>query len=148
MHLNFFRHAYNVPMNIVNSFVIKVLLQITMKIDGNFFANLKSNLIYCLPIIQNYIKSNSSQNDCIYTLEEFILNNEANVSYLTFVKIIQFFYQENILEEEIILNWFYEAENLPDHDTEEQAKLRKSKEIQLFIKWLEEAEEESSNSEE
>lgn len=135
-------------MNVVNSFVIKVLLQITLKLEGNFFANFKSNLIYCLPIIQNYIKSRSSQNDCIYTLEEFLLNNEDHVSCLNFVKIIQYFYQENILEEEIILNWFYKAENLPDHGTEEQAKLRKSKEIQLFIKWLEEAEEESSSNEE
>lgn len=153
LEINSSKHAYNVPVNEVNALVIKALLNLARNSNnqqqGNsnhhFLQTINSNLKYGLPIIRNYIKSISSQNDCIYAVEEFQLQNKESISSLYLVKIIEFLYEENILEEDLILKWFYRPKSLSNHLTSEQETLRKSKEIGLFIKWLEEAEEESSD---
>ncbi|KAH9529784.1 DnaJ sub C member 3, variant 4 [Dermatophagoides farinae] len=145
LEINSSKHAYNVPVNEVNSLVIKAVLNLALNSDGNFSSTVKSNLKYGLPIIQNYIKSISSQNDCIYSIEEFQLQNKELVTSLHLIKIIKFLYEENVLEEDLILKWFYKPKSLSDHVTSEQETLRKSKEVGLFIKWLEEAEEESTD---
>lgn len=138
LEINSSKHAYNVPVNEVNSLVIKAVLNLALNSDGNFSSTVKSNLKYGLPIIQNYIKSISSQNDCIYSIEEFQLQNKELVTSLHLIKIIKFLYEENVLEEDLILKWFYKPKSLSDHVTSEQETLRKSKEVGLFIKWLEE----------
>lgn len=145
LEINSSKHAYNVPVNEVNSLVIKAVLNLALNSDENFSSTIKSNLKYGLPIIQNYIKSISSQNDCIYSIEEFQLQNKELVTSLHLIKIIKFLYEENVLEEDLILKWFYKPKSLSDHVTSEQETLRKSKEVGLFIKWLEEAEEESTD---
>ncbi|KAI7692881.1 40S ribosomal protein S19 [Sarcoptes scabiei] len=147
LEINSSKHAYNVPVKEVNSIVTRALLNLSLTAQKNLYPILKSNLDYGLPIIQNYIKSNESQNNCLYTIEEFHLNNRDRVTSIILVKIIQYLYEKNVLEEDIILDWFYKPNILPDHERAEQTMLRSYKEIQLFIKWLEEAEVETSDEE-
>ncbi|KAH9414859.1 DnaJ sub C member 3, partial [Dermatophagoides pteronyssinus] len=125
LEINSSKHAYNVPVNEVNALVIKALLNLARNSNnqqqGNsnhhFLQTINSNLKYGLPIIRNYIKSISSQNDCIYAVEEFQLQNKESISSLYLVKIIEFLYEENILEEDLILKWFYRPKSLSNHLT-------------------------------
>lgn len=142
------RHAYNVPMKDVNSLVIKAILNLACQSeDKDYFSVVKSHLNHLLPLVRNYIRSDESQNDCIYALEEYCLNNESILTPMNFIKIIQYLYDNSVLDEDIIVSWFKEPKMLPDHETEDQKKLRSRKEVILFIKWLLEAEEESSSDE-
>lgn len=134
-------------MNEVNSLVIKAILKLAQKDDKDFLTLVKYQLKHLLPLVQNYIRSVESQNDCIYALEEFYLSNENILTSLIFTKIIQYLYDENILDEDVILSWYFKPKILEDHETIEQKKLRSEKEITLFVKWLNEAEEESSDDE-
>lgn len=129
----------------VNSNLIKALLKLAEEKD-NFDKAVREYFDHMLPMIKNYIRSIDSQKDCIYAIEEFfLLNNQYKPA--TFTKILDYLYDNNVLEEDLIISWFKKPQSLPDHEIEEQQTLRSQKEIRLFIKWLEEAEEESSEEE-
>lgn len=147
LEVNSSKHAYNVPMNEVNSLVVKAILKLIQNDGDDFFETLKNHMKYMLLVIKNYIRCNNvdSQNDCIYTIEEFFLNNEETLKYIDFSKTIQFLYNENVLDEEVIFAWFYKPKSLPDHELEDQKQFRSQKQIILLINWLKEAEEESSD---
>lgn len=132
-------------MNEVNSLVLKAILKLTHQAEGEFLVVLKEHMKYMLPVLKNYIRSFESQNDCIYSIEEFYLNNEDTIKPVIFAKIIQYLYNQNVLSEEIILPWFNNPNSLPDHEIEDQKRLRSQKELILFVKWLSEAEEESDS---
>ena len=131
----------------VNSLVLKAILKLAHQESGDFFVILKEYMKHMLPVIKNYIRSHESQNDCIYSIEEFYLNNEDTIKPVVFAKIVQYLYNENVLEEEIILTWFKKPNSLPDHEVEDQRRLRTQKELILFTNWLASAEEESSDEE-
>lgn len=145
LEINSSKHAYNVPMNEVNSLVLKAILKLTHQAGGDFLVTLKEHMKYMLPVIQNYIRSDESQKDCIYSLEEFYLSNDDTIKPVVFVKILQYLYDKNVLSEETILPWFNEPDYLPEHEVKDQKRLRGQKELILFTKWLSEAEEESDS---
>lgn len=127
----------------VNSLLIKALLKLAEE-KGEFHKTIREYLDHMLPMIKNYIRSIDSQRDCIYAIEEFfLLNNNYKPVILT--KIIDYLYDKNILEEDLIISWYKQPQSLPDHEIKEQTNLRAQKEIKLFIKWLEEAEEEDDD---
>lgn len=97
-----------------------------------------------LPVVRNYIRSDQSQCDCIYAIEEFFLTNEHSLKPIAFIKCIQYLYEKDLFDEDTILDWYSKPKSLPDHEIEQQKKLRTQKEVQMFVSWLQEAEEESS----
>lgn len=131
----------------VNSLVLKAILKLAQQENADYYTTLNEYIKYLLPLIKNYIRSLESQKDCIYSIEEFCLNHEDILTPRVFIKIIQFLYDQNVLDEELIINWFSKPSSLPDHEVEDQKRLRSQKEVRLFMKWLNEAEEESSDEE-
>ena len=59
------------------------------------------------------------------------------------MKIIHHLYEKDVLEEELILNWFNQPCSLPDNEIEDQERLRSQKAVISYINWFNEAEEEA-----
>merc|ERR1711881_356381 len=103
----------------------------------SYFTCLKKILQYCLGLLEKYIKTASSQMDCLRALEDCALAETDVASCM--IKILMFLYENDILSEDSILKWnadVREGEN-------EQASRELRTKITKFIQWLEEAEEES-----
>ena len=102
-----------------------------------------------LPLIKNYIKTQNSQKDCLLSLEEFTLSNINTTSMNLLTKMISFLYEKEILEEDVILNWYESPSTISsllfdiEYDIKDQTFLRQQKSILTFVQWLKEAEEES-----
>lgn len=144
LEINSSKHAYNITMKEVNTLLMKAILELPLQKSNispqEYFPKLKPLIIQLLPLIKNYIKSEESQKDCLIALETFAISNENNRSSL--LKILHLLYEKDILPEEVILNWYQHPSVLMEHDPAQQKEIRKQ--IQPFIKWLMEAEEESS----
>ena len=130
----------------LNALVIKAILDLPECEDSPsaYFSRLKPALDHLLPLIRNYIKSKDSQNDCITSIEEYSLVNVKRITPLVFVKLINYLYENEVIKEDIIVEWHQNPKPLAEFDLEEQEQLRAQKPIQGFIQWLKEAEEESS----
>ncbi|CAG2161273.1 unnamed protein product [Oppiella nova] len=150
LEINSSKHAYNVPMKDLNFLVIKAILDLPNSAvnPSAYFAQLKPSLDHLLPLIRNYIKSKESQNDCIEAIEDYCLKDCQRITPIMFVKLINYLYDNEVLREDVILEWHTNAKPLPELDLEEQESLRSHKAIQGFIQWLTEAEEESSSDDE
>ena len=116
----------------------------------------------------NYIRSEESQTDCIYSIE--VGYDEVNLSlgfadvlnvFITcmqkvsvadqcvrssLVKILHHLYNNDVLSEEVILEWHRNPKTAADDDQDDLA-TRQSirKQVTSFITWLQEAEEESES---
>lgn len=131
----------------LNALVMKAILDLpeTDYTLSAYFSQLKPILDHLLPLIKNYIKSKDSQKDCISSIEEYSLQRTRRLSPSELIKIINYLYDEEVLNEDVITSWYKKAEPLPEFTLSEQNKLREHKAIKLFVKWLEEAEEESDS---
>ncbi|XP_076343757.1 eukaryotic translation initiation factor 2B subunit epsilon isoform X2 [Tachypleus tridentatus] len=146
LEVNSSKYAYNVTMKEVNTLVMKAILEIPKQGSQEplqpqvYLVALKPLLSQLLPLMKNYVRSKESQLDCLSALEEFgIVNEELGVIIM---KVLHFLYEKDILSEPVILEWYSNPPVLGDLDPAEQNLLRRK--VQPFIKWLEEAEEESS----
>lgn len=115
----------------------------------DYYKILKPVINYVEPIINNYMKTKSAQKDCLCAIKDMICkNSKLMLAYAG--NILQLFYDEDILGEDIIIDWYEqnfsdskgdgEHEHEEDHDTHEAIK----KALLPFITWLKEAEEDSS----
>lgn len=142
-------------MNDLNKLVIKVILDLpdsgssdsSGKSTSAYIERLVPILNHLLPLIQNYIKSRESQFDCITSIEEHCLLKAERMTPIVFVKLVNYLYDKDVVKEDVILEWYRKVIPLAEFDHREQQELRSSKAVQGFIKWLEEAEEESSSDE-
>jgi len=75
--------------------------------------------------------------EALAAIEDFFLEHEALSTSMA--KVLMAFYQLEILAEETILSWFSQKDM-----TDKGRQLRKNQQLQRFIQWLKEAEEESS----
>lgn len=128
--------------------VVKSILALPSLMGGEHEYSTKKVLpilTKLLPLFKNYVKSPETQKDCLIALEEFALANSDNMSSGVLVKVIHYLYDKEVLAEQIILRWVNHPSPLSEWDLVEQQHLRKGAEIQLFKRWLEEAEEESSD---
>lgn len=154
---SFHRHAFNIPIDEVNILVIQALLhlpdQLKGRFEGDFFSQLKSIFTIFLNLIKNYIKSHDSQVMCLQALEQFSLNRKEMMTTPRLCKLIMMLYEEDVLEDEAIIDWYSNVRPLPQLlvfgdesvEADAQVKLRKEDVLVKFIKWLEEAEEESDS---
>ena len=150
LEINSSRYAYNVTMNKVTYNVIKAILSLPFHYlseekeiltNLDYHKNLKRVVTYFYPIILNYVKTEDAQDDCLHAIEEVASTTQELLPFLQLL--LHMLYDRDVLSEEKILEW-YESKD-KDIDSHEKNKVRAA--VQPFIKWLEEAEEDSSDSE-
>ncbi|XKL63359.1 hypothetical protein PGB90_005723 [Kerria lacca] len=140
LEINSSRYAYNVTVNEVNYNILRAILSIQMNQEKptmkEILQHVDSKLKYFTPILRNYIKNEEAQRDCLPAIEDVVFTSDKLKTISP--KIIQFLYDKDILSEEIILSWFDDISKNDVHNV---------KNILIpFIKWLNEAEEESDES--
>ncbi|XP_043685945.1 translation initiation factor eIF-2B subunit epsilon isoform X3 [Vespula pensylvanica] len=148
LEINSSRYAYNVTMREVTYNVIKAILSLPLHYlseikvpvnNQNYQKNLKIMINYFQPIILNYIKTDVAQEDCLHAVEEV---GSVTQELLPFLQhLLHLFYDRDILTEDKILEW-YESNDEKDEIQDKKVKIA----VQPFIKWLQEAEEDSSES--
>ncbi|XP_052280601.1 translation initiation factor eIF-2B subunit epsilon-like [Dreissena polymorpha] len=156
LEINSLKHAYNISIKELTGLVVKVLL------DQPFSENpslsgaqalkvLTDSLKRHLMVLKNYIKNEESQRQCLEAIEDFASASSAHLQLVT--KVIHFLYEADVLLEQTILKWYRQVpsnrnrgNNSDDEDLEDRdnkhAEVRKQ--VAPLIKWLEEADEESS----
>lgn len=151
LETNSLKHAYNIAIAEVYQSVLRALLEIPFL--GNPGVPEKQLVAATLRhvagykgLLSNYIKKRNEQLDCLHTIEEFVIEHEPALCILT--PVVQYLYQEDLLAEEVILEW-YEAQ-IDDDDEEEDEEereqhLRVRNKIKAFVTWLKEADEESDD---
>ncbi|XP_038671934.1 translation initiation factor eIF-2B subunit epsilon isoform X1 [Scyliorhinus canicula] len=146
LEINSLKYAYNITMKDVIQITINVILDIPLQTHGagasaaQYSNTLISLLKKWAPVFKNYIKRTADHQTCLASFEEFFTEHE--VLWPALVKALMALYQLEVLAEETILAWFSQ-----NASTEKGKKLRKHQGLQRFIKWLEEAEVESSEGE-
>lgn len=136
LEINSSRYAYNVTVKEVNFYMVKGILFVgnTINMDTKqFITHMASKINYFLPLFKNYIKNDAAQEDCLDAFENFAEENETLCSVLG--KLLHKLYDKDILSEDIVTKWFDKLEASP---------LKKS--VEPFVKWLQEADEESEDS--
>ena len=150
LEVNASRHAYAVTATqVVRSVVMSVFAiasSTAEEIDttsNTLFAEAKQKLNFFQKLIQRYVKSESSEFDCMKGIEMYCWQNNdfLNVSS----KVIHFMYDKmELLSEESILAWY---ENEDDDDDELITSANKTvseklkQKLKPFIDWLEKSDE-------
>lgn len=146
LEINSSRYAYNVSLSEVTCNVTKAILSLPLHFlsetketvnNQNYFKNLKIMIVYFHPIIQNYIKTKSAQDDCLRAMEE--VASTTNELLPCFRYLLHVFYDRDILSEDKILEWY---ESIDEFHNQKIKSI-----VRPFIKWLQEAEEDSTGSE-
>lgn len=149
LEINSSRYAYNVGIREVTYNVIKGILLLPMHYLGeekipvdntSYQKTLRAMINYFTPIILNYVKTDDAQEDCLSAIEEIAGSNEFVMNFAQ--HLVHLFYDKDVLSEDKIIEW-YNADNTNDVDGFYNEKIRKV--LQPFIKWLNEAEEDSSD---
>lgn len=146
VEINSSRYAYNANQgNVVHS-VITSLLKIAStpaspdeSLTGvKLFKEVQRVLKQFHNLLLTYTKSQATQLDCLYGIEEHAKNSQ---DFVTIAKnTIHFLYEADVLAEESILEWFQDGD---DRYPEFGPKLREQ--VKPFIDWLEEDEEDSDD---
>ncbi|XP_011497892.1 PREDICTED: translation initiation factor eIF-2B subunit epsilon [Ceratosolen solmsi marchali] len=172
LEINSSRYAYNISIRQVSYNVIKAILNLSLlhynsisKIslssnNAEYYKILKTMLNFFKPIIVNYIKTPNAQEDCLRAIEDVASSSQELI--LPYVlNLLHFFYDNDILFEEKIIEWYeQDCDDIQDtsqdcdSDNEDCLKQESKKNIARairntvapFIKWLREAEEDSSTS--
>lgn len=148
LEINSSRYAYNVSVREVTYNVIKAILSLPLHYlseinnainSQNYQKHLKIMLSYFHAIIQNYVKNEDAQDDCLRAIDDVASTIDELLSYMP--HLLHNLYDRDILSEEKILEW--QKSEIDETDTYR----RKVKDaVQPFIKWLNEAQEDSSDS--
>lgn len=134
LEINSSRYAYNMALNEVNFYVVKAALNLPAVLDST--EPIKGFMqVYAYlgeKVIKNYIKGDSSQNDCLNAIVECCEEHEKMKQKL--MHFVKFMYDRDVLTEDGIVSWYEDVES---------EWVRKA--LQPMIKWLEEAESEESD---
>lgn len=142
LEINSSRYAYNITMKGVIAIVARVVVELPLISDeelsaADYLPQLKKCMGHLIPLLRNYVKDRESQLDCLTGIEEFFTVHEEHSPSINMV--LHSLYDKDILSEEAILTW-YKSCNAAAPSTP-QCPIRK--EAAKFVKWLQEAEEES-----
>ncbi|XP_013418621.1 translation initiation factor eIF-2B subunit epsilon-like [Lingula anatina] len=141
LEINSLKHAYNITINELNGLVTKAIIAYPQRNNKDMdppklMSALKPVLAKLLPVLRNYMKNTECQLECLAALEDYSIHHPSTGAIL--MKVMQVLYNADVLSEEAILHWY---ENVPTDHADQHQKIRKK--VETFIKWLEEAEEES-----
>ncbi|XP_072747764.1 translation initiation factor eIF2B subunit epsilon [Anoplolepis gracilipes] len=146
LEINSSRYAYNVTIHEVTYNVIKAILSLPLHYlaetktpvnSQNYQKNLKTIITYFNSIILNYVKNEDAQDDCLRAIEDIASTTDELLPYTQ--HLLHQFYDRDILSEEKILEWY-------ESTSEDALHSKVKKAVQPFIKWLREAEEGSTES--
>lgn len=143
LEINSLKYAYNISLKEVMQVLSRVVLEFPLQqmdslLDPNRYCSLLLPLLKAWsPVFRNYIKRAADHLEALAAIEDFFLEHEALSTSMA--KVLMAFYQLEILAEETILSWFSQKDM-----TDKGRQLRKNQQLQRFIQWLKEAEEESS----
>nr|XP_012420086.1 PREDICTED: translation initiation factor eIF-2B subunit epsilon isoform X2 [Odobenus rosmarus divergens] len=143
LEINSLKYAYNISLKEVMQVLSHVILEFPLQqtdslLDPNRYCALLLPLLKSWsPVFRNYIKRAADHLEALAAIEDFFLEHEALSTSMA--KVLMAFYQLEILAEETILSWFSQKDL-----TDKGRQLRKNQQLQRFIQWLKEAEEESS----
>ncbi|XP_030032331.2 translation initiation factor eIF-2B subunit epsilon [Manduca sexta] len=138
LEINSSRYAYNIQLHEVNFFVVKALLSIpVISQNKNILGTIKDILKYFRPVLNNYIKTKSSIFDCLRAIEDSCikcewLENRAG-------QIVHLFYEADVVDEDSLIEWHDELK-------ESESPIANQTSIVKFFDWLQEASEESEDS--
>ncbi|XP_048720064.2 translation initiation factor eIF2B subunit epsilon [Caretta caretta] len=143
LEINSLKYAYNIGLKEVMQVLSKVVMefplqQLGTELDPQHYCVMLIPLLKnWSPVFKNYIKRASDHLDALSAIEEFFLEHDG--LHTSIAKVLMTFYQLEILAEEMILFWFSQRDA-----SDKGRQLRKNQQLQKFIQWLKEAEEESS----
>ncbi|KAK3597090.1 hypothetical protein CHS0354_021193 [Potamilus streckersoni] len=148
VEINSLKLAYNITVQELNIMVTKALLEQSIseaasQLASQVFPLMKMNLQKFLSLLKNYIKSADSQKHCLQSIEEFGSLSSLNLQLV--VKVIHILYDLEVLDEQVILKWYKQGSTSAEIVPDKQREIRQQ--VEPLIKWLEEADEESSESE-
>ncbi|XP_013864405.1 translation initiation factor eIF2B subunit epsilon [Austrofundulus limnaeus] len=142
LEINSLKYAYNISLKEVMQILTRVVLEYPFQLQGSalsasqYVALLLPLLKRWAPVFKNYVKRAQDHLDCLSAFEEHFLEQESH--WAAMAEVLMDLYQQEILEEEMILRWFSQ-----EATTDKSRQLRKNQRLQKFIQWLEEAEESS-----
>lgn len=143
------RHAYNIPFNEVTTVVIQALLKLpSASSSDQYWTQLSTSLNKFIPLLKKYIRTQESQRIFLLAIEEYYHHHASAFTCTCLVKLLNWLYDEELIEEEAIVDWFTDAPSLPELIFEETLKskrdaLRKEKLLTRFMEWLETDEDDS-----
>ncbi len=119
--------------------VYQCVLNKHFKIDQNDILGSLRYLTKFSPLIKKFIHEKKEMNSVIEITEEFC----KKLKDIKFHLITQLLFKEEILNEDVILDWFELKKNSENKDDKENVRL-----MEKFVEWLKEEEEESEDDEE
>ncbi len=140
LEVNSSRHAYAVTQGQVVQSVLISIMEISSTPPPSSSSKLLAEVRKCLmqfkELVQKYIKSKSSQSDCLKTLETYSLDNTDFLPIIA--KIIHVLYDMDVVCDESITDWFEEL----DDDSPAKEK------VQPLIDWLHDDDDDEDESSE
>ncbi|KAL1788641.1 translation initiation factor eIF-2B subunit epsilon [Sigmodon hispidus] len=146
LEINSLKYAYNISLKEVMQVLSHVVLEFPLQqmdslLDPNRYCAMLLPLLKTWdPVFKKYIKREVDHLETLAAIEDFFMEHETLVPSVA--KVLMEFYQLEILAEEAIMNWFNQKDI-----TDKGQQLRKNRQLQKFIQWLKEAEEESCGDE-
>ncbi|XP_026747180.1 translation initiation factor eIF-2B subunit epsilon [Trichoplusia ni] len=138
LEINSSRYAYNIQLHEVNFFVVRALLSMPVLAENkNVLNTVKDILKYFRPVLSNYIKTKSSIMDCLRAVEDSCIKCEWLDGKSG--QILHLLYEADVVDEDSLIEWHKDLE-------ENESPIANQTSLVKFFEWLEEASEESDDS--
>ncbi|XP_033107936.1 translation initiation factor eIF-2B subunit epsilon-like [Anneissia japonica] len=145
LEINSSKFANNVSMKELVQLVTKAIVELpnthspTVLTAKEFAAFIIPFIKTLIPLLKNYLKGSESQLDFLGSLQECCIT--IGSLCVSLPKILNILYDKDVLHEQVIVHWF---KKIPANDASPIfQQLRKN--VEPFITWLEEAEEETDS---
>lgn len=145
LEINSSRYAYNMSLNEVNFYVVKAIFSmpsLEQADEANYLKEFKLVYTYISTVLKNYIRGAEAMVDCLKAIYDCCVTGHEMLKK-KISQILCLFYNEDILADSVILKW-YDGLMMEDEEKVEWVQ----KELEKFIEWLQDEEEESSEDEE
>ena len=145
LEINSSRYAYNMSLNEVNFYVVKAIFNLPsleQADEASYLKEFKAIYTYMSSVLKNYIRGAEAMLDCLKAIYDCCVTGHE-VLRKKISQILCLFYNEDILADTVILKWY---DGLMTEDEEKVDWVQK--ELEKFIEWLQEEEEDSSEEEE
>ncbi len=138
--INASKHAYNIPINEVPMNIVKAMLDGTFTSKSEFMEHVMNSIKYYQTLLAHYIKGRDIQLSVLTTIMEAMVTKDRSF-FSVFAKIILELYNQDVLEESAILEWYKVTISCSNVEYGGLLKF-----IKPVIEWLNTAEEESDES--
>ena len=145
LEINSSRYAYNMSLNEVNFYVVKAIFNLPsleQADEASYLKEFKAIYTYMSSVLKNYIRGAEAMLDCLKAIYDCCVTGHE-VLRKKISQILCLFYNEDILADTVILKWY---DGLMTEDEEKVDWVQK--ELEKFIEWLQEEEEDSSEEDE